>query len=47
MLIVEDMFKKSLIHITHYVNDIKSYFNFHVNNLKLLKKTKAQIIIIK
>ncbi len=31
------MFKKSLIHVAHYVNKIKNYFNFNVKTLKLLK----------
>jgi hypothetical protein len=30
----------------HFVNKVKGYFNFHVNNLKLLKINKVQIILI-
>jgi hypothetical protein len=37
MLIVEKMSKKSLTHLVHYINKIKGYFNFHVNDLKLFK----------
>jgi hypothetical protein len=34
---IEKIFKKSLTHYMHCVNKIKGYFNFHINNLKLLK----------
>ncbi len=38
MLIIEEMSKKSLTIIVQCVNKVKWYFNFHINNLKLLKK---------
>jgi hypothetical protein len=40
MLIVDEMSKKSLTIIVRCVNKVECYFNFHINNLKLLKKKR-------
>jgi hypothetical protein len=34
---VENMSKKSLTHYNAFMNKVKSYLNFHIKNLKLLK----------
>jgi hypothetical protein len=45
MLIVEKMSKNSLTIIMQCVNKIKFYFNFHINNSKLLKNKIRWILM--
>jgi hypothetical protein len=44
MLIVEEMSKKSLTTIVQRVNKVKCYFNFNINNLKLLKNSRVNFV---